>query len=472
MRPQRRWAEQDVETYWDAVRGAVLLVMEDAEGAEVAAVGICGQSPTLVLVDRDGQPLRPAMIWQDTRAWQEADSLRAHHTEAEWAELFGMALPVDASYPLARIAWLHTHEPDTLARTRAVLQPKDYIVHCLTDAFVTDIWSSKGILHQQTGAPVRAYRDLLGIAPTFAPRGLPPRAIAGVVTPAAATALALPAGIPVVAGWTDSHVAILASGALAADGQAFDIAGTSEIIGITATASGAIGGGVLRSPVWDPDVPGRVVVYGPTQTGADALRWAVESLLAIPDDPAHRYETAMTMAETIPPGAECLLFLPYLDGERTPLWDPHARGTFMGFNRSHTAAHAVRAVLEGVAFAVRHVLDVAEAQAGRHAPEVVLAGGGIRTTVWNQIKADVLGRPVVTTTDPDASVLGAAMLAGLGAGIFRDTQAATDAMVRRGTVFVPRDDFASLYDRGYVIFRDMYLALQPLFPRLAGNAAG
>jgi xylulokinase len=154
MRPQPRWAEQGVETYWDAVRGAVLLVMEDAEGAEVAAIGICGQSPTLVLVDRDGQPLRPAIIWQDTRAWQGADSLRAHHTEAEWAELFGMALPVDASYPLARIAWLHTHEPDTLARTRAVLQPKDYIVHCLTDAFVTNI-CSQPLTRQRESSPAR-----------------------------------------------------------------------------------------------------------------------------------------------------------------------------------------------------------------------------------------------------------------------------------------------------------------------------
>jgi xylulokinase len=275
----------------------------------------------------------------------------------------------------------------------------------------------------------------------------------------------------VVAGWTDSHVAILASGALAADGKAFDIAGTSEIIGVTATAPETIGGGVLRSPLWDPDAPDRVLVYGPTQTGADALRWAVASLLAIPSDNAQRYETATAMAEAVPPGAEGLIFLPYLDGERTPLWDPHARGVFMGFSRGHTAAHAVRAVLEGVAFAVRHVLEVSEEQAGIRAGEIVLAGGGIRNTAWNQIKADVLGRPVVTTTDPDASVLGAAMLAGLGAGIFHDTQDATDAMVRRGGIIMPDDAAHSIYDHGYHIFRDMYRALQPLFPRLTGTGA-
>jgi xylulokinase len=466
-RPRPRWAEQDVETYWEAACVAVRSVVRSTTDVSVLAIGICGQSPTLVLVDADGQPVRPAIIWQDTRAWQEAERLRGARTEAEWAEIFGMALPVDASYPLARIAWLRAHEPDALARTHAALQPKDFLVHRLTGAFVTDIWSSKGLLHQQTGAPLAAYEDLLSIAPTFAPRGIRPRDIAGLLTEEAADALGLAAGIPVVGGWTDSHVAILASGALAADGRAFDIAGTSEIVGVTATPTGPIGGGVLRSPLWDPDAPERVLVYGPTQTGADALRWAVESLLAIPGTPDRRYETAMAMAASVPPGAEGLVFLPYLDGERTPLWDPHARGVFAGFSRAHTAAHAVRAVLEGVAFAVRHVLVVSEEQAGVRALEIALAGGGIRNGTWNQIKADVLARRVVTTTDPDASVLGAAMLAGLGSGVFCDTQAATDAMVRRGRVCEPQDGVGALYDRQYSTFRDMYNALKPLFPRLS-----
>ncbi len=469
MRPQPRWVEQDAVGYWRAARAVILRVLEDMEEAEICAIGICGQSPTLVLVDGAGTPLRPAIIWQDTRAYQQAERLRVAHTDAEWADIFGMALPVDASYPLARIAWLREHEPDSLAHCHAILQPKDLIVHHLTGEFVTDIWSGKGLLHQGTGEPVTAYRDLLGIAPTFAPRGVSPRVVVGTVTPDAGTALSLPVGVPVVAGWTDSHATILASGALTADGMAFDLAGTSEIVGVTASAAVTIGGGVLRSPLWDPDAPDRVLVYGPTQTGADALRWAVESFLAIPGDPAHRYETAMAMAQTIPPGADGLVFLPYLDGERTPLWDPHARGVIVGLSRSHTAAHAVRAVIEGVAFVVRHVLEVSEEQAGIRARSVILGGGGIRNTVWNQIKADVLQRPVITTTEPDASLLGAAMLAGLGAGVFVTTQAATDAMVHHGVTFTPEATTASAYDRTYAAFRDMYIALKPLVPRLTAS---
>src|SRR4051794_3865155 len=173
---------------------------------------------------------------------------------------------------------------------------------------------------------------------------------------------------------------------------AFDIAGTSEIVGITAPEPAQVAGGVLRSPLFDPDAPERVLVYGPTQTGADALRWAVESILAVSGEGAGRYDAAIAMAASVPPGADGLVFLPYLDGERTPLWDPHARGVLMGLGRAHTAAHIVRAVMEGVAFSVRHVLDVAEEQARLRAAHVRLAGGGIRNAAWNRIKADVLGR--------------------------------------------------------------------------------
>ncbi len=436
---------------------------------QVASIGICGQSPTLVFVDADGQPLRPAIIWLDTRAIAEAEWLRAQRTPTEWEAIFGMALPVDASYPPARLRWLRNHEPAILPRCHAILQPKDFIVHRLTGAFVSDIWSSKGILHQTTGQPISAFGDLLGIDPAIAPRGVRPRDVVGAVTEPAADLLSIPPGIPVVAGWTDSHAAILASGALTADGEAFDIAGTSEIIGITAPRPAMVTGGVLLSPLFDPDASARVLVYGPTQTGADALRWAVESVVAIPSAPADRYETAMAMAATVPPGADGLVFLPYLDGERTPLWDPHARGVLMGLHRSHTAAHVIRAIMEGVAFSVRHVLAIAEQQAGITATQVHLAGGGIRNGVWNQIKADVLGRPVVTTTDPDASLLGAAMLAGLGTGIFPNTAAASAAMVRTGDTFMPDTAASARYGSLYQVYRDMYQALQPLFPRLSAE---
>lgn len=468
-RPHPRWAEQDAEEYWTAMVEAVRRVLSGVDDAvQVVSIGICGQSPTLVLVDTIGTPIRPAIIWQDTRAIIEAEELRGRQTAEEWEAIFGMALPVDASYPLARLRWLRIREPATLARCRAILQPKDFLIYRLTGQFVSDIWSSKGLLHQVTGAPISALHDLIGLDPTVAPRGIRPRDVAGTLTEAAATMLALPPGVPVVAGWTDSHAAILASGALTDEGQAFDIAGTSEVVGLTARRpTRAGGGGVLLSPLWDPDAPDRVLVYGPTQTGADALRWAVESVLAVPGSGSRRYEMAIEMAANVPAGADGLIFLPYLDGERTPLWDPHARGTLIGLTRAHAAAHIVRAIMEGVAYSVRHVLVVSEEQAAIRAERMLLAGGGIRSATWNQIKADVLGRPVVTTSDPDASVLGAVMLAGLGAGIFSDTAAATAAMVRPGAQFLPNPSVAGRYDHFYRIYRDMYPAIRSFFPRLA-----
>jgi xylulokinase len=471
IRPHPRWAEQGAERYWDATTEAIRAIL-GAVGhrVDVESLGICGQSPTLILVDAEGRAIRPAIVWQDTRAVVEAEYLRGERTPAEWAEIFGMALPLDASYPPARLRWLQAHEPGALSRCHAILQPKYFVVHRLTGAFVSDIWSSKGLLHQETGTPITALSDLIGVDPSIAPRGIRPRDIAGTITATAAAQLGLPPGIPVVAGWTDSHCAILASGALTGDGEAFDIAGTSEIIGITAIRPGMVTGGVLVSPLFDPDAPDRALIYGPTQTGADALRWAVESVLAIPTSGSQRYEAAMEMAKSVPPGAEGLVFLPYLDGERTPLWDLHARGVLMGLSRGHTAAHIVRAIMEGVAFSVRHVLDISEKQAGLQATHVRLAGGGIRNTAWNQTKADILGRPVVMTTDPDASVLGAAMLGALGAGVFRDTADAVAAMVRTGTDFMPDRSVCARYDSLYTVYRDMYTALKPLFPRLTDDA--
>lgn len=153
----------------EAVR-RVLIEVDDA--VQAVSIGICGQSPTLVLVDTIGTPIRPAIIWQDTRAIIEAEELRGRQTAEEWEAIFGMALPVDASYPLARLRWLRIREPATLARCRAILQPKDFLIYRLTGQFVSDIWSSKGILHQVTGAPISALHDLIGLDLTVAPRGI------------------------------------------------------------------------------------------------------------------------------------------------------------------------------------------------------------------------------------------------------------------------------------------------------------
>lgn len=455
QRPFPNWVEQDCAQFWDSAVGAIRQAVSNIDPAAIIGLACCGHTPSLVLLDGAGEPVRPAIIWQDSRAAAEAMALEKQITSDQWKDWLGLDLPRNASYPPARLRWLRANEPEILRKTRYLLQPKDYLNYRLTGILASDYWGSKGLAHLTTGEPIQAYRKLLDIDPGLAPPCRHPHHFLGPLTPEAAGTLGLAPGVPVAVGWTDALSGMLGTGALAGSGSGFDISGTSEIVGLTSENEPLNHEGVLVAPILDTDLK---VVYGPTQTSGGAVDWFVSTFLS-----KEAAELPRTLDGSIAPTSAGLLFLPYLEGERAPIWDPTARGIFFGVSLEHTRSHFLRAVLEGVAFSIRHVLEAAEKATGLSASTVHLTGGGATSEIWNRIRADVLGRRVQPTLVRDAGTLGAAMLAALAVRQFSNLKEVSAAMVRQRSPVMPNEDTFPRYHQLYQTYRELYGRVRDLF---------
>lgn len=456
-RPRPTFVEQDPDEYWHAAVACLreLLQSPQADARRIVALSSCGQTPTLILLDEASQPVRPALLWQDTRASDEAQRLAAEVGSDTLAEWMGVPWPVDASLPLPRLLWLRHHEPETLRRARTTLQPKDLVHYRLTGTLASDGWSAKGLVHLGTLAPIPAVTTMTGLPASAIPPTFLSSQVIGRVSADGAAATGLLEGIPVAAGWTDGMAGMLGTGAYGEPYLACDVSGTSEVVGISLPGRPAITGPLLTSPILDS---GRWVLYGPTQSSGGSLGWALRAL-NVPELPLAE---ALERAATVAPGAEGVLFLPYLEGERAPIWDARARGAMLGLSSSHTQAHLLRAVLEGVAFSVQHVLGTAEDLSGAHASEIRVAGGGARNALWNQIKAAVSGRPVRPCVTSENGVLGAAMLAAMGAGLYDSVEAASHAMVQLLPAVAPNPAWRDAYRPAL----QRYVAAYPLLKDL------
>lgn len=457
-RPRPGWVEQDPRDYATAATACLRTLLADPGVDPRRVAGVCssGHAPTHVLLDARGDPVRPAILWQDTRAADDAAALAREVPANAMADLIGMNWPPDASNPLARGRWLARHEPEALARAAHLILPKDCVHYFLTGAIRTDAWSAKGLVHQRTHGTVDGIEEVGALPARLVPPAGTPRDVVGHVTPDAARATGLPAGIPVTCGWTDAMAAMLGSGSLARPGLAGDVSGTSEVTGVTLADEPRVIGRLMAARIVDT---GRWILYGPTQASGASLGWILRTvnLPGEPVAPDDRQAAALALAADVAPGAGGLTFLPYLEGERAPIWNARARGTFTGLSTATEPAHLVRAVLEGVACSVRHILGLAAAKGATPITEVRVAGGGARLALWNQIKADVTGlvfRPCETSEN---GVLGSAILAATGAGDFPDLAAASDAMVRLGDPVVPDPAHREAYDD---LFR-RYVALYP-----------
>lgn len=457
-RPHPGWAEQDPTAWWNNVCAVSRRVADERPDLmrRVASVGIVGQTPTLVLLDQELQPTGPAILWQDQRATEQAAWLIEHLDAQDLAEQLGIALPMDATYPAARLRWLAENRPEQLARTAIILQPKDYIVALLTGSVGSDAWCSKGLANVLDGTTDDQYLAMCGIDASKVPTCDLPWHAAGIVTTEAARSTGIPAGTAVTVGWSDALAGMLATGVFTASSQAFVLAGTSDIAGVTTCEPVTTGTGLLVVP---PHLAaGTGVVYGPTQSGGQSLSWFLTGVLGRPVE---------TIADAVPPSAarrlRAPIFLPYLQGERAPLWDATARGVLVGLTASHTDEDLVYAVMEGVAFSNRHVLEVATHAAGTSPSLCRLGGRPSRLESWNRIRCDVLGIPIEVSAAEETSLLGAGILARIQSGMDSDLQAVDQHPRAPGTTALQPDldHHAALLGR-YHRFRATYEALVPV----------
>ncbi len=440
--PRPGWAEQDPEAWWSGVVDATRSALATTRGGSaprVAAVSVVGQGPTAVAVDGAGRAVRPAITWMDVRAARESRDLEAALGVSGW-EL--------RSLPHER--WVARHEPAVHDSVRWWLSAHDWLVLRLSGRAVA---SSPGGAGRFGSLVVSAGADPERHAPEVT-WGTPVDTLARDV----AAELGLDPDVLVVSGGNDALASFYGAG-MCRSGDAIDTGGTSGGFGIywdrALDIPGAYGAPAALPGLW---------LYGGAMSATGkSLEW-LSGLL----DPTERdVPRLLQAAAATPPGADGLVFLPYLAGERSPIWDDAARGVFAGLTLAHGRGHLARAVLEGAACSLRHVAEPIVA-AGIRVRAMTVSGGTARSDLWNQIKADITGFTVAVPEVPETALLGAAMLAAVGSGLTPDLDSAMAAMCRVVREVTPSDAVRARYDELYGVYRDLYPATAPLIHRLAG----
>ena len=467
---QQGWAEQDPEAWWSAMCASTqeLLAKARIPAREVAAVSFSGQMMGCVPLDTHARPLRNAIIWADQRSLDQERWLAERITPDEVYRITGHRL--SASYSLAKMLWLRDHEPDTYRDAHAFVNAKDAIVARLTGAFVTDHSDASGTnLMDLEGL---RYSDAIVQAAEIDERKLPTLCastdVVGEVLSGVAEEVGLAPGVSVVMGGGDGCCAALGAG-IWQDRGAYNYVGSSSWIALA-----------TKRPVLDPDqrtftwahvVPGLYSPCGTMQAAGASYAWARDHLgerevAAAERDGGSAYELLNALAATSPAGARGLVYLPYLLGERSPRWNPNARGAFVGLTMRHGRADMVRAVLEGVTMNLAVILHALTRQ-GIAIERIRLIGGGAAGRFWNQVMADVYGVPVDRLTHLEAATsMGAAVVGGVGVGLYPGFEV-IDSMNPVSERFAPDPASRAVYDRTMPAFEEAYASLVPVFDRLA-----
>ncbi|MNX55574.1 Xylulose kinase [compost metagenome] len=454
------WEDIDADVWWQGLQSlSDTLAAQAGPGfGAVEAIAICGVTRTQIFVDGQGTPIRPAITWRDSRTAGDVAhwlaSMPASHPEFK---------QINAFHPWARVAWLLRTEPAHAARVKAVLEPKDYLNFRLTGRMASDTVSMARL-----AAAAEAHAsgpDLLtaaGADPDWVPALLDPLDTVGPVQAGLPGSLGRLAGRPVVACSNDTWAAVAGLGALR-PGYAYNISGTTEVFG--AVGAEPVQAQGLMTVDWGG---GHHQIGGPGQNGADTVAWLLPLLGRLGEDGMAGVGDVMTDLLDAPRDQQPALFLPYLQGERVPYWDPHLRGAFLGLNRRHGPGDLAWAVLEGVAFLNRVVLERAETALGAPVAEIRFGGGAASNAQWCQVKADICERPVVVGHAEQPGVLGAAVAAWTTLGRHSSFAQAQDSLARAAQRYEPQPERAHSYRRMYAQFRAAEAALAPVSHALAG----
>lgn len=451
--PRTGWAEQNPEGWVQAtcltVRQA--LAQADLTPDQVAAIGLSGQMHGTVCLDRHGRPLRPAIIWADQRSGRQVEQVYQQVGKQQLGRW--TANPLDTGFMLATWLWLREHEPETARATAHLLLPKDYLRFWLTGSLGCEPSDACSTLLFDTVQRCwsRGLLEALAIPPTLLPPVQPSSAIAGGLTREAAIATGLLAGTPVAFGGGDQPCQALGNGVVEPGLVSCTIGTGGQLFAPSATPSYDP---QLRLHLFCHVVPDRWYLMAAILAAGLSLRWLRDNILT-----GHTYQELADLATSAPAGAEGLFFLPHLAGERTPHMDSTARGSFIGLTLRHDRRHLARAVMEGVVFALRQGLEL---MLDLKVPveRIVASGGAIRHPLWLQLLADIFNRPIYRTLTTEAAAVGAALLAGIGVGVFADVQAACRQAVRwHEEAIQPDPAKAAIYERAFAVYRRLYPAL-------------
>jgi xylulokinase len=472
--PRPLWAEQNPEDWWSATVASIRGVLQKAEinAGNIAGVGLTGQMHGLVLLDAQGRVLRPCIMWNDQRTADQCAAITERVGES--AVLGWTGNPVLPGFTAPKIVWVRKNEPKIYQKIANVLLPKDYIRYRLTGEFFSEVSDASGTAMFDVGG--RQWSDDM-LAALDVPRGWLPEVtespIASArISAAAAEETGLAAGTPVVGGAGDQGAQAVGTGTVS-EGVVSVTLGTSGVVFATCDSYRTEPEGRLHA--FCHAVPGKWHLMGVMLSAAGSFRWFRDTLGEIEVVRARRegedpYDLLTAAAATVEPGCEGLLFLPYLSGERTPYSDPNARGVFFGLTLRHTRPHLTRAVLEGVSFGLRDSLELMR-NVGMPIRQVRVSGGGARSELWRQILADVFDTEIVTLNVTQGAAYGAALLAGVGVGIYRNVPTACEQAVGLTGTTTPGRARA-VYATYYPQYRALYRALADRFAAMNGVVQG
>ncbi len=438
-RPSSGHVEQNPQDWMDLVLQALTIL---SDGYKIDAIGLCSQVNTHVFVDAKGAALMPAITWQDMRCAGDASAIDAQLNMADKIGWWGAPLPIDASHVLARMAYVARTDFELWNKTEKVLAPKDYCILHLTGHCIADPMTNFGILDQS----LDLIMPLLALVPGAQER-LPQ--ISGFTTQAGHVKAGLPcAGVPVVTGAMDAWSGLFGAGAISS-GSGLYLSGTSEVLGVISSQRHPTPGVIAFAPC-----EGITLHAGPTQSGGASAQWIAKLL-------SRDIAELSALAERadlrhVP------LFLPHLDGERAPLWDSAAKGSFTGLRSETGAAELVRSVFEGVAYSAQLVFESLARSAGCKASIVHHSGGGSRSDLWAQIRCDVINTSMKRTAMADAGILGAALCAGVGAGVYDTLEIAATRLVKYDYIFTPDPKMRDRHDERFAAFKLAYEQLKPV----------
>lgn len=464
------WAEQEPADWWNAAAGTIRTVVAESgvEPADIKGVGISGQMHGLVMLDAGGQVLRRSIIWCDQRTAAECEEITEKVGAQRLIEI--TANPALTGFTASKILWVRRHEPETYRKCAHILLPKDYVRYMLTGDFATEVSDASGM--QLLDVPNRCWSrevlEKLDIDEGLLAKVYESPEVTGSITAEAARLTGLKAGTPVVGGAGDNAAAAVGTGVVR-DGKAFTTIGTSGVVFAHTDRISIDPKG--RVHTFCCAVPGAWHVMGVTQGAGLSLKWFRDNFCGAEKETARGmgvdpYFLMDQQAGRSPIGCNKLLYLPYLMGERTPHLDPDCRGVFFGLSAMHTKYDMLRAVMEGVTYSQRDSVEVLRGM-GVEIGEMLACGGGGSSPLWRQMLADVYGCPVKTVRSKEGPALGAAILAGVGAGLYRSVQEACDTMIQTNPPQDPIPENVPRYEAFYRVYTSLYPALKANFKQLS-----
>jgi xylulokinase len=462
LTPRPQWTEQDPAEWWRATREVLRAVAASCREAagEIVGLGLTGQMHGSVFLDRDGEVIRPALLWNDQRTGAQCEEITERVGAERLVEITGN--PALTGFQAPKVVWLRDEEPANFARVARVLLPKDYVRYRLARELATDAADASGTLFLDLRARSWSAEvlDALEIPAGWLPTVVEGPEATGGVTADVAAELGLPAGIPIAAGGGDNAAAAIGT-AVTRDGLMSSSIGTSGVL--FAHADGCAVDPSGRIHAFAHSVPGRYCLLAVTLSAGGSLRWWR-------DVTGVGYDELVAEAEGVPPGSEGLVFLPYLTGERTPHLDPRATGGFVGLTARHTRGHMTRALMEGVLFSLRDGIEIMRGLDVRPT-QIRAIGGGATSELWLQLQADVYGTAVHRLAIEEGAAYGAALLGHVAAGTFADVDEATAVVRTLEEVTEPDPKRVGAYEELYGVYRGLYGTLRADMHRLVDLAS-